>query len=69
VSVTRVELADHVHAAFSCGPANRDGLVACATSSHARPELITVLHSLPTDKTYPGLRDLWYDLAHLPVSA
>jgi hypothetical protein len=69
VSVTRTELADHVHTAFSSGPANRDGLVARATSSHARPELITVLDTLPADKSYRGLRDLWYDLAHLPVGA
>ena len=67
MSITRTELANHIEAAFATGPATRDSLLAYAASSHARPELITVLHNLPTDKTYPSLRHLWPDLAHVPV--
>jgi hypothetical protein len=42
-------------------------VVAHAAGGHARPELIDVLRVLPADETYAALRDLWYDLAHLPV--
>lgn len=66
MTVTRSELANHVEAAFTAGPATRDRLLAFAASSHARPEVIAVLHSLP-DRAYPSLRDLWSDLGHMPV--
>ena len=66
VTVTRTELANHIEAAFASGPATRDTLLAYAASSHARPELIGVLQQLP-NKPYPSIRDLWYDLSHVPV--
>ncbi len=66
MTVTRTELASHIEAAFAAGPATRDNLLAYATSSHARPAVLNLLHQLP-NKTYPGMRDLWRDLGHLPV--
>lgn len=68
MSVTRTELANHIEAAFTGGPATRDSLLAYATSSHARPEILNLLHGLP-DKIYPSMRNLWHDLGHLPVGS
>jgi hypothetical protein len=68
MSVTRTELASHIEAAFNAGPATRDSLLAYAAGSHARPEVITLIHGLP-DKVYPNLRHLWHDLGHLPVGS
>ncbi len=67
MTVTRTELARHIEAAFGHGPVRRDNLLAYAVGSHARPEIITVIGQLP-DKTYPSIRDLWYDLADLPAT-
>jgi hypothetical protein len=66
LTVTRTELATHIGAAFLVGPVSRDSLLAYAVGSHARPEVITMIKDLP-DKFYPSLRDIWYDLAELPV--
>jgi hypothetical protein len=67
VSVTRTEMAVHIEAAFANGAATRDRLLAYAAASHARPEVIGVLRDLP-DKAYSNIRDLWYELAHIPVA-
>ena len=67
MTVTRIELANHIQAAFTSGPATRDSMLAYAASSHARPEVIAALQRL-TDKPYPSIRDLWHDLADMPVS-
>ncbi|HEU4424260.1 MAG TPA: DUF2795 domain-containing protein [Pilimelia sp.] len=64
--VTRTELADHIAAAFADGPATRDSLLAHAASSHARPETIAMIQSLP-DTKYASIRDLWHHLAHVPI--
>ena len=64
--VTRAELARHIETAFGTGPVTRDALVACAQATQARAELVAVIRTLP-DKTYQGIRDLWYELAHVPV--
>jgi uncharacterized protein DUF2795 len=66
VAITRTELANHIEAAFTGGPATRDSLLAYAASSRARPEILNLLQTLP-DKTYPNLRDLWHDLSHVPI--
>ncbi|GAB1688629.1 DUF2795 domain-containing protein [Krasilnikovia sp. M28-CT-15] len=66
MTVTRTELAVHVEAAFTTGPATRDRMLAYAAGSHARPEIIDLINGLP-DKSYPSLRDLWYELGHVPV--
>lgn len=67
-AITRIELVTHVEAAFADGPATRDGLLAYAVGSHARPEVIAILERLP-DKPYTTIRDLWYDLPEVPVTA
>ena len=64
--VTRVEIADHVRAAFAHGPAPRQALVVAATRSGARPEVLGVLERLP-DRRYQELRHLWGDLPDVPV--
>ena len=66
MTVTRTELANHVQAAFAAGPVSRANLLAYAVSSHARPAVIDVIHTLP-DKSYVGIRDLWYELTDVPV--
>ncbi|GAA1382568.1 DUF2795 domain-containing protein [Catellatospora chokoriensis] len=66
MTVTRTELANHIEAAFAAGPATRDRLLAYAAGSHARPEVIEVLKTLP-EGVYPTVRDLWHELGHLPV--
>ena len=68
MAVTRTELAAVVEAAFASGPATRDRMLAYAAGSHARPEVIDLLRGLP-DKPYPGLRDLWYEVGHLPIGS
>jgi hypothetical protein len=67
-TVTRIELVDHIETAFLAGPATRSELLAAATASHARAEVIEVLHRL-SDHPYRTVRDLWPDLSDLPVSA
>ncbi len=64
--VTRVEIADHVRAAFALGPATRQALVDAAAGSQARPEVLGVLRQLP-DHRYQELRYLWGDLPEVPV--
>ncbi|SCF03521.1 MULTISPECIES: DUF2795 domain-containing protein [Micromonospora] len=68
MTVTRTELAVHVEAAFTTGPATRDRILAHAAGSHARPEIIAVLQALP-DKPYPTIRNLWYELGHVPIGS
>ncbi|MDI1466111.1 DUF2795 domain-containing protein [Catellatospora sp. KI3] len=68
MTVTRTELANHIETAFTDGPATRDRLLAHAAGSHARPEVIDVLHTLPT-RAYHTMRDLWNDLAHVPIGS
>lgn len=67
-SVTRMELLDHIEPAFAAGAATRDQLLAAATASHARPEVIAVLQRLP-EQPYRSLRDLWPELSDVPVGA
>ncbi|MFC7242185.1 DUF2795 domain-containing protein [Catellatospora aurea] len=66
MTVTRTELADHIETAFTAGPATRDRLLAFAAGSHARPEVIEVIRTLP-ERSYPAMRDLWTDLTHIPI--
>lgn len=68
MTVTRSELAVHIAAAFSSGPATRDRILAYAAGSRARPTVIAVLQALP-DKTYPSIRDVWCELADAPVGS
>jgi hypothetical protein len=68
MTVTRTELAAHIKSAFATGPATRDRLLAYAAGSHARPEITAALQALP-DKQYPTIRDLWYELGHVPIGS
>ena len=52
--------------AFGTGPATRGDLLAAATANRARPEVIEVLQRLP-ELPYRTVRDLWQELADLPV--
>lgn len=65
-TVTRIEIADHVEAAFTAGPATRDDLLAAARTADARPALLAALSTLP-DRQYGELRQLWTDLADVPM--
>jgi hypothetical protein len=67
-TVTRMELVDHIEPAFTAGPTTREELLAAATASQARPEVIAVLQRLPGG-AYRSLRDLWPELSDVPVSA
>ncbi len=64
--LTRIEIAEHVEAAFDHGPANRDTLLSAAHTSHAREALLQILDTLP-DRNYAELRQLWTDLAEVPI--
>jgi uncharacterized protein DUF2795 len=65
-TVTRIEIADHVESAFAAGPASRDDLIAAARTADARPALLETLSALP-DRAYGELRQLWTDLADVPI--
>lgn len=65
-TVTRLEIADHVESAFTTGPASSIRLLDAARTSGARPALLAVLAGLP-DRQYAELRQLWTDLADLPI--
>ncbi|WP_204290216.1 DUF2795 domain-containing protein [Micromonospora gifhornensis] len=66
--MTRIELLDHVETAFDGGPASRDALLAAAVESNARPDVIALLHRLP-DRDFRQLRDLWKEMADVPIDA
>lgn len=66
--VTRIEIANHIEAAFGPVPASRADLIAAARDSGARDETIQLLQRLP-DKQYARLRQLWVDLPDVPVEA
>ncbi|WP_165985214.1 hypothetical protein [Streptomyces sp. YIM 98790] len=64
--VTRMEIADHLAGAFpQDGGLDRDALLAAAAC--ARPEVLTILRTLPEQRRYTTLRQLWEDLPHIPV--
>jgi hypothetical protein len=64
-----MELVDHIETAFTTGATSRSDLLAAATASHARPEVIEVLRRLPEAGVYRSVRNLWAELADVPVSA
>ncbi|MBM0202409.1 MULTISPECIES: DUF2795 domain-containing protein [Micromonospora] len=66
--VTRIELLDHVRTAFDDGPASRNALLAAAAASNARPEVIALLNRLP-ERDFRQVRDLWEEMADVPVGA
>jgi hypothetical protein len=64
VTVIWAEFATTVGHAFAGGPASLDRILAYATGSHARPELIDLLRHLP-DRAYPDADDLWRELSRI----
>lgn len=67
-TVTRIELANSIQAAFTHGPATRDTLLAHAVGSKARPQAIALLQQLP-DRTDANLDDLWSELRDVPATS
>lgn len=65
-AITRHVVASYVAAAFDSPPVERAGLIKCALDAHAPGDVLDVLHSLPP-RSYTNMRDLWPELAHLPV--
>lgn len=65
-SVTRTEILDLVEAAFHGEPPRTDDLVTIAIQHDARPAVIDVLRSLPS-QPFPNRTDLWTYLPDLPV--
>jgi hypothetical protein len=68
MTVTRLEIADHLADAFDHAPTSRADLLAAAARNHARPDVMEVLAQLP-DQQYQNLRALWPHLAEVPIDA
>lgn len=67
--ITRSEIADHIEKAFlEAGTADRSELIATAEQSGARPQVIAALQRL-SERRYASLRQLWTELADVPVRA
>lgn len=66
--VTRLEIASHVESAFDGSPIERDQLLTCAGEHGARREVMAVLSRLQP-RSYRQLRDLWGELADIPVES
>jgi len=65
--VTRMEIAEAVQTAFDRGGADRDEILATASKSETRPEVIAVLAGL-SKRRYARLNQLWEELTDIPVS-
>jgi hypothetical protein len=64
--VSRMELTQHVEAAFAAGPVTQAGLLDAAIVSAARSAVLAVIERL-SKRTYSTIRDLWYELPDLPI--
>lgn len=64
--VTRIEIAGVVGGALSRGPRSADEIVSFAAAADAGPEVVARLRGLP-QRPYAHLRDLWPELADVPV--
>jgi len=67
VVVTRTEIADHIEGAFGRGALARGDLLEQAKRTGARPEVVKTIATLPNDRPYVRLRDLWLHLDEVPV--
>lgn len=63
---TRVEIADHIEAAFIHGSASKDELLEVARATNASPQVFATLERLP-ERRYATLRHLWTELGDVPV--
>jgi hypothetical protein len=68
VPVSRSEMFDALAPAFRLGSPSREDLLAEAASRSARPELLTLLQTLPPGR-FDDLRAVWAQLPDLPVEA
>lgn len=66
-TVTRTEIADHIEGAFGKGALARGDLLEQAQRTGARSEVVKTLATLPNDRPYVRLRDLWLHLDEVPV--
>jgi hypothetical protein len=65
-TVYRAEIADCLEDAFGASPLSPQSLVQFATDHGARPPVIEVLSRLH-EREYRKLRDLWSELADIPL--
>lgn len=65
-TVTRIEIADSLDAAFSTGTASGADLVEYAADHGARPPVLQVLSRLHRSD-YHELRELWGELHDIPI--
>jgi hypothetical protein len=61
-----MEIADAVQPAFERGGADREEILAMASSNQTRPEVLAVLSGL-TKRRYSRLNQLWEELVDIPV--
>jgi hypothetical protein len=66
MTVTRTEIADVMAGALGRGSRSADEIVSFAVAAGARPEVVAQLRGLP-QRSYSHLRDLWPELADVPV--
>lgn len=64
--VTRMEIAEAVQPAFERGGADREDIIATASNSQTRPEVMAVLAGL-SKRRYSRLNQLWEELVDIPV--
>ena len=64
--VTRVEIVEHIGAAFASAPIGRGELLTLARQGGARPAVLKVLEELP-DGPFRKVRDLWPALPDIPI--
>lgn len=67
-TVCRAEIADCLEDAFGGSPVSAESLVQFATDHGARPPVIEVLGRLH-EREYRRLRDLWRELADIPLES
>jgi hypothetical protein len=65
-AVTRVEVIDHIGAAFTGGPLTRSDLLSAAQRVGARPAVLELLERLP-DHRFCRPNELWTDLKDVPI--
>lgn len=65
-TVTRVEVIDHIGAAFTGGPLTRSDLLLAAQRVGARPAVLELLERLP-DHRFSRPNELWTDLKDVPI--
>jgi hypothetical protein len=65
-TVTRVEVVDHIGAAFTGGPLTRSDLLLAAQRVGARSAVLELLQRLP-DHRFSRPNELWIDLKDVPI--